>query len=161
MNTTISNELLNLFNLDKIDNIERIKVNKLCNDLVGNTEITSELNNNLNNLFNKDKFNLLIDMPVIIKNILDLLERVEYYKSVKIDSGRMKYILYCIMVSFLYSNKPEILEKVEINDIRSIYFSVYDLVILIPQDIKKYKCSTCLFNSFKILNRFNSKKIIL
>lgn len=161
MDQTISNELLNLFNIDKISNTERIKINKLCNDLTTNTEIITELQNKITVIVENENFNLLVDMPQIIKNILVLLENVEYYKKITVESGRLKYVLYCLTITYFYNNYSQILEKIEIKDIRNIFNSVYDLVIFKPKDLKKVSCISCISSSIKILGSINKGKIFV
>lgn len=161
MDPTISNELMNLFNIDKVDTTERIKINKICNDLTSNSTIISELKNKIMTVIDNNKFNLLLDMPIIIKNSLLLLENVEYYKVVKVESGRLKYVLYCLMITFFYNNQPQVLEELEIQDIRNMFFSVYDLVVFKPQDIKKSGCMSAVCSSIKLLQSFNKGKIFV
>ena len=98
MNTRIANELMNLFNKDKVIMSERIKINALCNDLCTNVEVSQELNICLYQIINVDNFNLLERLPKIIFGVLQLLSKVEYYKEIKPKSGRLKYLIYCLVI---------------------------------------------------------------
>lgn len=156
MNTRIANELMNLFNKDKVIMSERIKINALCNDLCTNVEVSQELNICLYQIINVDNFNLLERLPKIIFGVLQLLSKVEYYKEIKPKSGRLKYLIYCLVITHLFNHHIELLETIEIEKIRDDYEDVYNLVVLKPKKIAKNTCIGNLFNKL-----FSIVKIIV
>lgn len=161
MNPQISNELLNMFNRDKTSNSERIKINSLCNDLSTNTKILSEMNNILHSLVEKENFSLLENMSAVISGIIKVVDTVEYYKEITYQSGRMKYVLYCLLITIFFNTYNHILEKTELDSLRQKFEDAYSLLVLIPRSVKKTSCVSCIGDSFKLFRFVNKKKIIV
>lgn len=152
MDQVISNELLNLINLDGInDTTERIKINRLCNDFIMNGGLLESIDLCLSNTIKKDNFNFLLSLVLICKKILVCIQSVEYYKNVSVRSGRIKYLLYAVMINFFYEKYPLILEKYEIKEIRELYVNIYDIIVMEPSDIISKSCVKNIFSIIKKL----------
>lgn len=161
MDSSVSNELNNLFNQDLVSGTERTKILAICNTLVNNGVFLNEVKNNVTNVIEKESFNIEKNIGAVVSCILQIFSKVEMYKEVSAE--RMKYIVYCLLISVLLKFYPTILQKVEINTLRNLYNDVYDIVMIIPETIKisKKSCLTCIGSSFKLFSFLNKDKILI
>lgn len=161
MNSSINDELSNLLNIFKVGGNERIKIIAICNDLVSNGELLSDLQNALRPIVEAKTFSPAQNIPSLISALLSVLKNVQYYKEV--NEGRMKYVLYCVLLSVLLQFYPTVLKQIEIELLRNLYISCIDLVLLIPETVKVHKksCLTCLGSTVKILSFVNKNKILI
>lgn len=161
MDPKVTNELKNLFNQDLVQGNERNKIEAICNTLIADANFIAEVKNNITAIIEKESFNIEKNIGAVISCIIHIFEKVEYYKSVSTE--RMKYILYCILISSLLKYYPKILEKCEINTLRELYNEVYEIVLIIPSSVKieKRSCVSCIGSSFKLLSNLNKGKILI
>lgn len=155
MNDSVTNELNNLFNADSVSGTERTKILAICNTLVNDVNVMSEIKNSVTGLIEKDGFNIEKKVGAVVSCIISAFHQVECYKEVNTD--RMKYIIYCLLISILLKFYPSILTRTEIALLRNLYDDVFDLVMIVPQTVKiaKQGCMTCVgkFRAFSCLNK--------
>lgn len=160
MDSSISNELNNLFNKDCVAGTERTKILAICNTLISDANLMAEVKNNTTSVIEKEGFNIEKNVGAVVSNIIQVFAQVEMYKTV--EGSRMKYILYGLLLNVLLKFYPTILQKVEINTLRNLYDDVYALLMIIPATIKisKQSCSTCI-GKIKLFSGLNKGKILI
>jgi hypothetical protein len=161
MEASINEEILNLMNVYKVGGGERNKIDAICNDLVCNNALMGDIQNALHPLIDKKDFNIAKNIPSLITAILSVIKHIEYYKVV--NEERMRYVLYCILLSALLKYYPSVLKTIELEHLRNAYKECIDLVLLIPETIKvsKKSCLTCIGQSVKIFKFLNKNKVIV
>ena len=162
MNSKIQKELDNLYNETKLaSGTERTKINAICNTICDDVNFLSEVGNSIITVIEKDGFNIESNLGALLSCIINVITHVGFYKSV--SEERIKYVLYCALLCVLFKNHPNILAKVEINRLRTLYLECYELVVLIPNTVKiaKQGCISCIGSSFKLFNRLNKGKILI
>jgi len=161
LHQNISNELTNYFNLEKVNGTERIKIVAICNDIIDNAIFIDEIHNSMITITEEKDFKLESHLPALISAILRVIQSVEFYKEVREE--RIKFVIYCFLISSLFQFYPSTLKTVQIETLRNLYKNSIDLVLILPQTVKiaKKSCVSCLASNFKIFNRFNKGKIII
>lgn len=160
METIILEEVEKLLDEFRVFGDERTKIIKICDDLV-KSNVLADISNALKPIIEGKNFNVSQNIPLIISAILSIVSNVEYYKTVSED--RMKFVLYCVMISSLRKYYPTVLKTIDVELLRSIYKSCIELVLLVPQTIKvnKKSCLTCIGSSFKIFSFLNKNKLLV
>ena len=145
----------------KVGGTERNKIDAICNDMVCNKALMSDIQNVLLPLVQNKDFNIAKNIPSLITAILSVVKRVEYYKVV--NEERIKYVIYCILLSALLKYYPNVLKTIEIEHLKNAYKECIDLVLLIPETIKvsKKSCLTCIGQSIKLFKFLNKDKVIV
>ena len=160
MDSKVTNELNNLFNKDTLSGTERTKIIAICNTLCHDGSLLSEIKNAITPVVEKEGFNIEKNISGVVSCIISIFTQVEFYKEVQTD--RMKYIIYCLLISVLLKEYPKILEKVEIGTLRDLYDSVFEIVLIIPQTVKiaKSGCLTCLGKT-RVFSFLNKNKLVI
>jgi hypothetical protein len=160
MDSAVTNELQNLFNQDMTNGTERTKILAICNTLVHDANFLSEVKNNVTSVMEKEGFDIQKNIGAVVSCIISALAKVEFYKTV--SNERMKYVLYCLLISILLKFYPSILKNVEIVILRNLYDEVFDLVMIIPQTvtIAKQSCVSCI-GKIRVLSFLNKGKILI
>jgi len=161
LHQNISLELNNYFNLEKVNGTERIKIVAICNDIIDNAIFIDEIHNSMITITEEKDFKLESHLPALISAILRVIQSLEFYKEVREE--RMKFVIYCFLISALYEFYPSTLKTVQIETLRNLYKNSIDLVLILPQTVKiaKKSCVSCLAGKFNFLSRFNKGKIII
>jgi hypothetical protein len=155
MDSAVSNELQNLFNQDMTTGTERTKILAICNTLVHDANLIAEIKNSITSVMEREGFDIQKNLGAVISCIISVFAKVEFYKTV--SNERMKYVLYCLLISVLLKFYPTLLKNVEIAILRHLYDEVFDLVMIVPQTvvIAKQSCVSCIgkFRAFSFLNK--------
>ena len=161
MQPVVLSELECLLNDHKIGGNERIKIIAICNDMVTNADLLTDVANSLKPIIDgrKESFVVSQSIPALISAVLSVVSKVEYYKTV--TEERMRFVLYCILLSSLLKYYPAVLKAIDIDSLRQIYKTCIELVLLIPVKINKKTCLTCLGGTFKIFSFLNKDKVIV
>lgn len=161
METVILSELECLLNDFKIGGSERIKIIAICNDVVTNSNVLTDLANSLKPIIEGKTFNVSQNIPALISAVLSVVGQIEYYKNV--TESRMKFVIYCALLSCLLKYYPSVLKSIDIETLRRIYKDCIELVLLIPETIKitKKSCVTCIGGTFKVFSFLNKNKLIV
>lgn len=161
MQAVILSELECLLNDFKIGGNERIKIIAICNDVVTNANVLTDVSNSLKTVIEKKSFSVSQSIPALISAVLAVMSQIQYYKQV--SEERMKFVIYCVLLSCLLKSYPAVLKSIDIDTLRSIYKDCVDLVLLLPETIKisKKTCGTCIGGTFKLFSFLNKNKIIV
>ena len=150
MNEQISNQTGLLMDIDKVKGEEKLKVMSVLGSILGSDEYNAELSKELDPLFLNSSFNIFMEMSIVLRFIIKINSKCSFYKE--INEGRMKYIMWGVLYSYLLNKQSTYLDSINIGEIRLIYCNSWDLIAIIPETIKILKsgCFDCLFNNSKI-----------
>jgi hypothetical protein len=161
INQSVSAELINYFNLEKVSGTERNKIIAICNDMVDNAQFFNEVHNSIVNVAEGKHFKIETHLPALISAILGVMKSVQYYKNV--NEERMPSVIYCVLISALYEFYPKSLEEIPVELLRTLFANSIELVLLVPQTVKiaKQSCISCIASKIKALNKLNKGKILI
>lgn len=150
MNTSIQNEMNLLMSVNSaVSGTEQVKIIAVLTKMLSSAAYTSAAKTVLDIVVNDSKFNLLIDLPRLIINMVQLNSTCDFYKSV--SSDRVQYLIYGVIYAYLLNNNPQILTNLDLGTFRVTYCNCIELVMMIPESlaILKTDCASCCSGSNK------------
>ncbi len=136
---------------------EQNKILSICSKIINSSSYMEKVKNEFNIITNNENFNLFTDLPELIKILINLNEKCDFYKVC--EPERMQYVYYAIIYATLIKNNLEIVNKIDITNFRLIYSNSMDLLLLPKEKLRleKQDCFNCLSRTFTILKFLENK----
>lgn len=150
MNSQIISEMNLLMSVNSaVSGTDQVKIVALLTKMLSSPAYSLAAKSVLDVVVNDSKFNLLIDLPRLIINLVQLNSSCDCYKIIVAD--RMQYLIYGVIYAYLLANNPQLLVGLDLGTFRVTYCNCIELVMMIPESltILKTACS-CTSSSNKI-----------
>lgn len=144
MNTQIQTEMNLLMSVNSaVSGTEQVKIIAVLTKMLQSSAYTSGAKVVLDVVANDSKFNLLVDLPRLIINLVQFNSTCDCYKS--ISSDRVQYLIYGVIYAYLLNNNPSVLADLDLGTFRVTYCNCIELVMMIPESltILKTDCGCC------------------
>ncbi len=126
MDSNLQREILLLTEDDGLKGSEAIKILSICSHMLKTEAYVTVVKNMLDNVFNSPDFNFMTEFGHVIKGIISLNRRANYYKMVSLN--RVKYVLYAVFYNYLYHQQPDVLNSLDMGEFRTLYDNTWDLL---------------------------------
>lgn len=135
MNENTQTEVLLLMNIDNLKGTEQVKILAIVNEFLNSVKYMNSVHNVLNNIFSQPDFDFKTELPKIVLNVIKLNTTVDFRKLVTKD--RSKYLIYGILYHYLVKNQTDMINGINISDLRLLFSNSWDLINVTTEIIKK------------------------
>lgn len=143
----------------EIGDEEKNKILSIGTKLINSENYMEFVKNDFDKIIN-DAFSISVDFSVLVKCIIELNRKVDFYKQ--LDIKRLKFLLYPVIYATLYKNHGSIMKEMNITNFRVLYSNAMDLVLIPIESVEivKETCANCLARKYSFFSWFESKKKI-
>ena len=136
---------------------EQNKIMSIITKIISSKDYMEKVKKEFEPITNNENFNLNVDLPELIKILISVNEKCDFYKVCEPD--RMQYVLYGIIYTSLIKNNIDLINKIDLTDFRLIFSNSMELLMMPSQKIRlqKQDCMNCLSRTFTILSFLESK----
>lgn len=136
---------------------EKFKISCMCTKIINSNEYMNKVHEAFIPLANNEHFNLNTDLTELIKILINLNNKCDFYKTIEPD--RNQYIYYAIIFASLIRNNVELMNKINRTDFRLIFSNAMELIMMPSQKLRleKEDCINCVARTFKWLSWLENK----
>jgi hypothetical protein len=141
MNNDIRSEMLVVLNSENVCDDCQVRILACLNKFINNAKYLEKSKEKLDFFFSKEPtdppINLWIEIPKMIKVLIDLHKSVTFIKDIEQDF--MKFALYGIIYNYLDHYHAETLNKLEPGEFRIYFLNLLEVLLTKPKHIKAVK----------------------